>query len=44
MVMSLSIGQNWQPFTGNGDISIWVKNFQVGQKSQVTSEQANVDL
>ena len=29
----LSIGQNLHPFTGNGDVSIWVKNSQVGWKS-----------
>ena len=26
------IGQNVQPFTGNGDVSIWVKNSWVRQK------------
>ena len=26
-----SIGQNLQPFIGNGDVSIWVKNFRVGR-------------
>ena len=25
-----AIGQNLQPFTGNGDVSIWVKHSQVG--------------
>ena len=34
-----SIGQNLQPFTGNIDISIWVKNSQVGRKT--TNKQTN---
>ena len=25
---------NLQPFTGNGDVSIWVKNIRVGRKNQ----------
>ena len=29
----LNIGQNLQPITGSGDISIWVKNSQVGRKT-----------
>ena len=28
----LSIGQNLQPYTGNGDVSKWVKNSRMGQK------------
>ena len=28
-----SIGKNLQPFTGNGDISIWVNNSRVGRKT-----------
>ena len=38
-----SIDQNLQPFTGNGDVSIWVKNSRVGQKStdRQTSKQTN---
>ena len=27
------IGQNLQPFTGNGDVSIWVKNSRVGRET-----------
>ena len=27
-----TIGQNLQPFTGNGDVFIWVKNSRVGKK------------
>ena len=26
--------QNLQPFTGNGDVSIWVKNSRVGRKTR----------
>ena len=26
-----SIGQNLQPITGNGDVSLWMKNSQVGR-------------
>ena len=29
-----SIGQNLQAFTGNGDVSKWVKISRVGQKKQ----------
>ena len=29
-----SIGQNLQPFTGNDDVSIWVKNSRVGRKTK----------
>ena len=29
-----SIGQNLQPFTGNGDFDEWVKNFRGGRKPQ----------
>ena len=28
-----SIGQNLQLFTGNGDVSIWLKNYRVGRKT-----------
>ena len=28
-----STGQNLQPFTGHGDVSIWVKNSRVGRKA-----------
>ena len=28
-----SIGQNLQPFTGNGDVSIWVKNSRMGRST-----------
>ena len=31
MAMSISIGQKLQPFTGNGDISMRVKNSKVEQ-------------
>ena len=34
MVKSLEDWSNLQSLTGNGDISLWVKNSQVGQKSQ----------
>ena len=34
-----SIGQNWLPFTGNGDVSIWVKNSWVGR--QTPNKQTN---
>ena len=33
-----SIGQNLQPFTGNGDVSIWVTNSRVGPKSPKNKE------
>ena len=34
MVMSVEyIGPNLQPFTGNGDVSIWVKNSGVGRST-----------
>ena len=34
MAMSAEyIGQNLQPFTGNGNASIWVKNSRVGRKT-----------
>ena len=28
-----SVGRNLKPFTGNGDLSIWVKNYRVGHKT-----------
>ena len=34
-----SIGQNLQPFTGHGDVSMWLKNSWLGQKSP--SKQTN---
>ena len=34
-----SICQNIQPFTGNGDVSIWVKNLRMGRKT--TNKQTN---
>ena len=44
MVMSLvEYGSKFAAFTGNGDVSLWVKNSQMGQKSQATNEQINVD-
>ena len=33
-----SKGQNLQPFTGNGDVSILVKNSRVGQKTQTNKQ------
>lgn len=31
--MSAEYMSNVQPFNGNGDVSIWMKNFQVGRKT-----------
>ena len=45
MAMSvMSICQNLQPFTGNGDVSILVKNSRVGRKLQnkETNKQTNI--
>ena len=35
-------GQNLQPFIGNGDVSIWVKNSQVGRKPQTNNESISI--
>ena len=32
MAVVPSIGKNLQPFTANGDVSIWVKNSRMGRK------------
>ena len=37
-----SIGQNLQPFIGNGDVSVWVKNSPVGRKN--TNKQIKIKL
>ena len=37
MALSASIGKKFQPFTGNGDVSKWVRHSRVGQKT--TNEQ-----
>ena len=37
-----SIGQNLQPFTGNGDVFIWVKNSRVWRKT--TNKQPNIAI
>ena len=37
-------GQNLQPFTGNGDVSIWVKNSPVGRKNPNKQSSVIVDL
>ena len=29
----MAISENLQPFTGNGDVSKWVKIFRVGRKT-----------
>ena len=39
MIMSAERRSNLQPFTGNGDVSIWVKNSEVGRKT--THKQTN---
>ena len=39
-VPSIHVGQNLQPFTGNDDLSKWVKNSQVGRKTP-TNKQSN---
>ena len=33
MALSASIGKNFQPFNGNGDVSNWVRHSRVGQKT-----------
>ena len=33
MAISAGIDQNLQPFTGNDDVSEWVKNSRVGRKT-----------
>ena len=33
MAMSAEQGQNLQPFAGNGDVSLLLKNVQVGQNT-----------
>ena len=33
-----SIGQNLPPFIGNDDVSVWVKNSRVGQKTNKQKE------
>ena len=35
---------NLQPFTGNGDASIWVKNSQVGRETPNTNKNKDVFL
>ena len=37
-----SIGQNLQPFTGNGDVSIWVKTFEWNGTSPQKTKQSSV--
>ena len=45
-----TIGQNSQPFTSHGDVSIWVKNYRVGRKTpnnqptKQTNEQCCCDV
>ena len=34
MAMSVNKGHNVQPFTGNDDVSIWVKNYRVARETQ----------
>ena len=41
MTIVPTIGQHLQLFTGNGDVSIWVKNSRVGRKT--TNKQTNVN-
>ena len=36
--MAISAGQNLQPFTGNGDVSIRVKNFEWDDKLHTTNQ------
>ena len=44
--MAISAEQNLQPFTGNGDVSVWVKNSRVGRKplSKQASKQTNKQI
>ena len=37
--MAMSIGQNFQPFSDNGDVSTWVKKSRVGEKNKETIKQ-----